>query len=160
MARVKIDLPGRWLFRAEIPVRITDLNYGRHVGNDTMLALLQEARVQWLNAMGYPSELLEDPVGLILVDLAVRFKTELGYGERLCVQLAVTEWTRAGFEVTYLATRARDGAEVARAVTGFVFFDYSTRRLASPPASFRERVEALASRVTDTAGSSTDAAGA
>lgn len=142
MPRQKIELPERWLFSTELPVRITDLNYGRHVGNDTMLALLQEARVRWLRALGYESELLAEPVGLILVDLAVRFKAELGYGDTLRVRIAVSEWSRRGFELVYWATKGADETEVARATTGFVFFDYSARRLADPPADFRARIDA------------------
>ncbi|HMP76630.1 MAG TPA: thioesterase family protein [Kiritimatiellia bacterium] len=139
MPRQKIELPAAWSFSTEIPVRITDLNYGRHVGNDTMLALIQEARVQWLRSLGYPSELLAEPVGLILIDLAVRFKAELGCGDAARVQLAAVEWTRRGFELVYLVTKDNGATEVARATTGFVFFDYAAKRLAEPPAGFRER---------------------
>lgn len=144
MPRLKIQLPERWLFETTVPVRITDLNYGRHVGNDTMLALLQEARVRWLRSLGYDSELLDGSIGLILVDLAVRFRAELSYGDDLQVRIAVSEWTRAGFELVYLALKASDQTEVARATTGFVFFDYSARRMAEPPSDFRARVERAA----------------
>lgn len=139
MPRVKIELPTAWTFRAEIPVRITDVNYGQHVGNDTMLAFIQEARVQWLRSLGYPSELLAAPVGLILVDLAVRMKAEAVYGDRLVVQLAVSEWSKVGFELAYQLIKADTGEEVARATTGFVFFDYTARRLSQPPDGFRAR---------------------
>lgn len=139
MPRQKIILPDRWNFSASIPVRITDLNYGRHVGNDTMLALLQEARIQWLRSMGYPSELLVEPVGLILIDLAVRFKSELVYGDVLQVQIAVSEWETRRFELVYLASKNDGKTEVARATTGFVFFDYAARCLADPPVGFREK---------------------
>lgn len=138
MPRVKIDLPAAWAFETEFPVRITDLNYGRHVGNDTILSYLQEARVQWLRSLGYPSELLADPVGLILVDISVRLKAELAYGDVVRVQLAVSEWSKLGFELVYLMSKA-GGEEVARATTGFVFFDYAARKLAQPPAGFREK---------------------
>lgn len=138
MPRVKIEVPPAWAFSAEVPVRITDLNYGRHVGNDTILAYLQEARVQWLRSLGYPSELLQDPVGLILVDIAVRLKAELAYGDVVRVQLAVSEWSKLGFELVYLMSKS-DGAEVARAMTSFVFFDYAARKLAKPPEGFREK---------------------
>lgn len=139
MSRTKIELPAAWSFATDIPVRITDLNYGRHVGNDTMLALIQEARVQWLRSLGYPSELLAELVGLILVDLAVRFKAELGYGDTARVQLAIAEWSRRGFELVYQVTKDGGATEVARATTGFVFFDYVAKRLAEAPAGFRER---------------------
>jgi acyl-CoA thioesterase FadM len=139
MARVKIELPSEWLFSTDLPVRITDLNYGRHVGNDAMLGLLQEARVRWLRALGYPSELLAEPVGLILVDLAVRFKAELAYGDVARIRLAISEWTRRGFELVYGVVKAADESEVARATNGFVFFDYAARELADVPPGFRER---------------------
>lgn len=139
MSRVKIELPAAWSFRTEIPVRITDVNYGQHVGNDTLLAFLQEARVQWLRSLGYPSELLAEPVGLILVDLSVRLKNEAAYGDRLVAQLAVSEWSKVGFELVYLLTKSGSGEEVARATTGFVFFDYQARKLAPAPEGFRAR---------------------
>ena len=48
MARVKLDLNGvEFVFRTELDVRITDINYGRHVGNDAMLGLLHEARLRY-----------------------------------------------------------------------------------------------------------------
>lgn len=139
MPRVKIELPSAWMFRAEIPVRITDMNYGQHVGNDTLLGFIQEARVQWLRSLGYPSELLAAPVGLILVDLSVRMKAEAVYGDQLVVQLAVAEWSKLGFEVVYQITKAGGGEEVARATTGFVFFNYTARKLAPPPEGFRAK---------------------
>jgi len=48
MARIKIELPEKFSFETIIPIRITDLNYGNHVGNDTILSILHEARVQYL----------------------------------------------------------------------------------------------------------------
>jgi acyl-CoA thioester hydrolase len=94
--------------------------------------------VQWLRHLGYPSELLAEPVGLILVDLAVRLKAELAYGDVLRVQLAVSEWSKLGFELVYLVSKG-EGTEVARATTSFVFFDYTARKLAPAPEGFREK---------------------
>ena len=53
------------------------------------------------------------------------------------VQLAVAEWSKVGFELVYLLTKAEGGEEVARATTGFVFFDYTARKLAQAPDGFR-----------------------
>lgn len=139
MARVQIELPDQWSFTAELVVRITDINYGRHVGNDALVGLLHEARMQWIRSLGYPSELLAEPVGLIMVDLAVRFKAEAVYGDRLRAQIACDDWSSLGFGLTYLLTRVNDGAEVARARSGMAFFDYAKKRLAAPPPDFRER---------------------
>ena len=57
MARIQVDLPEKFLFTTEITVRASDLNYGNHVGHDTILTLMQEARVKFYNTLGYKNEL-------------------------------------------------------------------------------------------------------
>ncbi len=141
MARVKIQLPENWLFAIELPVRITDINYGRHLGNDSLLALLQEARVRWLQQFGW-TEFIGETTGLIMVDLAVRFKSEAVFGDTLRIELAATEWTDFGFDLIYRVTKTDGGAEVARAKTGMVFFDYSTHRVTGLPPYFRAKIGA------------------
>ena len=39
MARIRLSMPEKFIFTTELPVRITDLNYGGHVGNDVFLSL-------------------------------------------------------------------------------------------------------------------------
>ena len=87
MARIKIDLPENFSFTTSIPVRITDLNYGGHVGNDTMLSLIHEARMQFLKQLGY-TELEFAGVGLIMADVGIEFKNELFYGDVVMVSVA------------------------------------------------------------------------
>ena len=134
-SRVRIELPTSWLFSVDLPVRITDINYGHHVGNDTIVALIHDARFRWLHQYGW-TELDVDGVGLIMADVAVRFKAEAGFGDTIRVQLAVSESTVVGFGLVYLLTRVTDGAEIARATTGLVFFDYGKRSLARMPPGF------------------------
>jgi acyl-CoA thioesterase FadM len=70
MERIKINLPEAFSFSTNIPVRITDLNYGGHVGNDAFLSLLHEARMQFLQQFGY-SEMNVEGVGLIMSDVGI-----------------------------------------------------------------------------------------
>lgn len=46
--RIRISLPETFPFQTEIPIRVTDLNYGNHLGNDSVLTLIHEARVCFL----------------------------------------------------------------------------------------------------------------
>ena len=46
MARIKLLMPEQKIFSTDIAVRITDINYGNHVGNDAFVRLIHEARVQ------------------------------------------------------------------------------------------------------------------
>src|SRR5688500_10620244 len=100
MARIKIDLPCKFDFCTSIPVRITDLNYGGHVGNDTVLSIIHEARVQFLRSHGY-DELNMNGVGLIMSDAAIEFKAELFYGDMVCAFVTTGDFTGVAFNIYY-----------------------------------------------------------
>src|SRR6186997_1435227 len=100
MARISIDLPPSFSFSTKIPVRITDINYGGHVGNDAILSLIHEARVQYLNQLGY-SELEFGGVGLIMADAGIEFRNELFYGDTVIVSVACAELSKVSFEIYY-----------------------------------------------------------
>jgi acyl-CoA thioester hydrolase len=134
MARIIIALLNDFPFSTIIPVRITDLNYGGHVGNDTLLSIIHEARMQFLKSYGY-SEIDLGGVGLIMGDVAVAFKQELFYGDQVRVWVGVSEATRASFDIIYKLEKEKDGkmADVAHAKTGMVCFDYEHRKVTSIP---------------------------
>src|SRR5919107_5671612 len=100
MARIKVALPDAFSCVTEIPVRITDLNYGGHLGNDALLGILHEARVQFLRSLGLESDY--DPVsklGLIMVDVAIEYKGEAFHGDVLRLDMAAAPPHKKGFSV-------------------------------------------------------------
>src|SRR6478735_2752254 len=100
MARIKINLPDTFTFSPQIPVRITDLNYGGHVGNDTVLSLIHEARMQFLENYGY-TEMDFEGASLIMSDVGIEFKTELFYGDTVTAFITAVNFSRASFDVYY-----------------------------------------------------------
>ncbi|UYZ62558.1 thioesterase family protein [Hymenobacter weizhouensis] len=128
MPRVKVQLPDTFLFTTEIPVRITDLNYGAHLGNDALLSILHEARVQFLNYVGRPEFNPATKQGHIMADVAIEYKGEGFYGDTLRIQMAADDLSKYGFDIVYRVTN-QHGQEVARAKTGMLGFDYNTRKL-------------------------------
>src|SRR5687768_3128556 len=100
MARIHLDLPADFLYTAEVPVRITDLNYGGHVGNDTILTIIHEARVQFYRHLGFKSELnFEGAVGHIIADAAIVYKSESFAGDVLVIQIGIAEFSKYGFDM-------------------------------------------------------------
>jgi acyl-CoA thioester hydrolase len=134
MARIRLTLPENFSFSTSIPVRITDINYGGHVGNDTILSLLHEARVQYLQSLGY-TELHFAGVSLIMSDVAIEYKNELFYGTELKAYVTATEFSRVGFDLMYELLIEKDGKEVtiAAAKTGMICFDYNKRKVVPLP---------------------------
>lgn len=132
MARIKIHLPETFSFSTQIPVRISDINYGGHVGNDSILSLIHEARLHFLKSFGY-TELEFAGVGLIMSDAAIEFKGEAFYGDVLKAYVAAEEISRMSFELYYKLVKGEDETVVAIAKTGMVCFDYSRRKVITIP---------------------------
>ena len=139
MARIKLLMPEQKIFSTEIAVRITDINYGNHVGNDAFVRLIHEARVQWLSSNNY-TELNIEGASLIMADLAVEYKGESFYGDVLKVEIAVGEISKAGFELYYLihVNRNANNILIAKAKTGMVCYNYEEKKVRELPANFVE----------------------
>lgn len=134
MARVKIDMPESFRFMTQVPVRISDINYGNHLGNDAIMSILHEARMRYLANFG-ATELQALGTALIMADAAIIYKGEGFYGDLLTVELTAEEFTAVGFDFYYRITTFRGGqlAVIAEAKTGMVCFDYSARKVARLP---------------------------
>jgi acyl-CoA thioester hydrolase len=135
MPRVKLELPTKTVFTTEIPVRVTDVNYGGHLGNDSLLSILHEARVQFLKKFGF-TELNIGGVGIIMSDAVLVYKAEVFYGDVLRIEIGVDDIQAVGADITYRVMVSEK--EAARAKTGIVFFDYSNRKIVQTPQVFKD----------------------
>lgn len=90
MARIKIELPESFTFSCQVPIRITDINYGGHVGNDTVLSIIHEVRMQFFNNIGY-TEMNFAGSAMIMADVAIEFKSELFYGDVVIASVTAGE---------------------------------------------------------------------
>lgn len=143
MSRVKINFPElKPLYTAIIPVRIGDINYGGHAGNDAILSMVHEARVQLLQYGGF-TEMNVGGCGVIMADVAIAYKREVFYGDVLHVDMFADELGNTSFGLLYRLYTVRDGvaADVAHARTGMVCFNYEARKKAAIPATLRSFLE-------------------
>lgn len=135
MARIKLDPPTSIHFSTEIQVRISDINYGNHLGNDSLLSLIHEARVRFLLNIGY-TEMNIEGSGIIMNDVAIVYKAEAHYGDILQFNISAVDFHRFGCDLVYGITNKESGKEVARAKTGIVFYDYSRKKVVEVPEKF------------------------
>jgi len=139
MARERLDLPDRFLFTTEIALRVSDINYGGHLGNDAVLAVAQEARMQFLKSHGW-SEQDVAGAGIIMTDAVVIYRSEAFYGDVLVIDVTVADLEKLGCAFLFRMVNRTTGKEVARVKTGIAFFDYSRRRPTQMPEAFRSAV--------------------
>lgn len=143
MPRIKIGLPQKFIFKTELALRITDINYGGHLGNDSLLSIIHEARVRFLNHLGYSESNLEGN-GIIMIDAAIQYKSEGFYGDSLIIEIDVNGFSGIGCDFVYRITNKSNGKEIALAKTGIVFFNYEKRKTVSVPSEFALKIESLA----------------
>jgi len=144
MSRIKIDLPDHFNFTASIPIRITDINYGGHTGNDTILSIIHEARIQFLQSKGF-TEMDFAGVGMIMSDVGIEFKSELFYGDVVLASVTVANITKVSFDVYYKLEKETGGKKipVAFAKTGMVCYDYKSKKIVAVPEEARSKLTGL-----------------
>lgn len=143
MARIKLVIPERFSFKCEIPVRITDVNYGGHVGNDAILSIIHEARMQFLTKLGY-TETEFAGTGMIMADAAIEFKGELFYGESVTVSVTAADLSKIGFDVYYKLEKEvkTNTILVALAKTGMICYDYTHKKITGIPEEAKNKLSA------------------
>ena len=143
MARIKIDFPDNIIASIKLKVRIGDINYGNHVGNDAFVSLIHEARLQWLLQNNF-SEINAGGTGLIMADLGIEFKKEAYYGEEILIEIGTGEIARVSFELYYQLSTERNQEKVllAKAKTGMVCYNYDLKKTVSVPESLQVILQA------------------
>jgi acyl-CoA thioesterase FadM len=141
MERIKVPALKNCTFSTIIAIRITDLNYGGHVGNDAFLSLIHEARIRFLRGYGF-SELDFAGTGLIMADAAIEFKRELVYGNEVKISVAVTAFDKLGFDIIYLM-EVKEGDSwitAGKVKTGMLCYDYRLQKKVQVPPEAVEKL--------------------
>lgn len=130
-------MPQQFSFSTVINIRISDINYGNHVGNDAVLSLIHEARVQFLAAHGF-TELNCGGVGLIMSDAGIEFKKEIFYGDLVTACVTAVNFSTIGFELYYQLETNGKAAVLAK--TAMVSYDYQKKKIAQVPEIVKEKL--------------------
>ncbi|MFZ1260004.1 MAG: thioesterase family protein [Chitinophagaceae bacterium] len=141
MARIKIELPESFTFSCQVPIRITDINYGGHVGNDTVLSIIHEVRMQFFNNIGY-TEMNFAGSAMIMADVAIEFKSELFYGDVVIASVTAGEISKIGFELLYSLEKEIDSNRVlvAKVKTGMICYDYEKKKIVAIPEAGKQKL--------------------
>jgi len=136
MARIKINPPKKFDFSTDISLRISDINYGGHLGHDAILSLAHEARVRFFTSNGF-TELNAFGPAIVLSDVAIYYRSEGFYGDVVTVEIAVCDYVKYGCDIVYRMTNKASGKEVAILKTGVVFIHYEKHEVAHVPEEFK-----------------------
>jgi acyl-CoA thioesterase FadM len=139
MARLTLTFPeDQFYYTTLLAVRVTDINAANHLGNDSMISMISEARARFLFEYGVP-ETERDGTGIIVTDLATTYRAEAHARDELLFEVGVMDFNKYGGDVIFRITRPRDRTLVAMAKQGFVFFNYKTSQVVAMPEDFRAK---------------------
>jgi acyl-CoA thioesterase FadM len=124
---------------ARIEVRVGDINYGGHMGNDKSLLVFHDARIKYLESLGFKEGNIGGP-GLIMRDAHVAFRKEVFLHDVLLVDVGIDEVTAISFNMVYTVRREQDDAVVFTGSTGLVAFDYDIKKPVRVPDVFLEKI--------------------
>ncbi len=117
-------------------VRVGDINYGGHMGNDKALLLFHDARIRFLKEFECSEKDLGNGVGIIMAEAHVYFLKEIFLHDKLWATVSVSDITTASFVVNYSFIRENDHKEVLKGSTRILAFDYQRQKVARIPGEF------------------------
>jgi len=126
-------------------VRITDVNFAGHLGNDHILSLVHEARARYLRQFNC-TELDVFGTATIMVDAVVIYKSQAFHADLITIDVTTDSFSKYGCDFFYRLSNSTSGKEIARAKTGLVFFDYDKQQMTLVPTEFRRKCERADSR--------------
>ncbi len=139
MARLSLQFPeDQYGYRTQLTVRVADIHGANHLGTDSMISMISEARARFLFEFGIP-EVPVEGVGIIVTDLATTYRAEAHARDQLLFEVGVMDFNPYGGDITFRITRPADGALVAMAKSGFVFFNYQNGKVTAMPATFHSK---------------------
>jgi acyl-CoA thioester hydrolase len=141
MARIEINLPSDWPFSTLVPIRIGDINRGAHLSHVALVAILEEARAQFLVRLGYTDQVnIQGELGYIVGDVGIVYKSQAHYGQILKVEVAAVDFKEKSFDLVYRLSDSASGVDIARAKTGLLVFDYQKQKVVPVPEELKNRL--------------------
>ncbi|AQU83052.1 MULTISPECIES: acyl-CoA thioesterase [unclassified Halomonas] len=138
MERVTLDFPAAAVIHCHpLTVRVTDMNYSRHLGHDALVSLLHEARVHAFAALGLPEWDMQG-YSSVVVDLAVQYQHEARWPDALVIETAVPEPDGKALTIYQRIRNPEANKVVATARVNQLLLDLSTGRPVDVPEKVRQ----------------------
>ncbi len=134
-------MPESSLFSIEIPVNIGLINYGAHLGHDSVITLAHEGRLQFFKSLGYETETDIEGRGAFVSDLAVIYKSEGFHGDQIRIDICLGEITRVRFDLYHRLFNQRTRKDLAHVKTGIVMVDMKSRKATPIPEELLKKLD-------------------
>ena len=121
------------LFEYETNILVSHLNYGNHLGYDSVLSLLQDSRMHWLKKHNLSELSINENTGWMVSEVNVSYKSVGCFGDKLKISLYITDISKRFLTIVYCIHNKTSERQLAIATTKHVFFDFSLEKLSKFP---------------------------
>lgn len=140
------------IFSTTINILVNHLNYGNHLGYDSVLSILQEARMRWLKTINPAlSEInIQDGVGWMVREAHLIYDSEAHHGDELKIDLFVCNATKTSFTLEYKVENETTEKKLCSATMSFICFNFANSKIARIPNILLDafKVEHMSERVS------------
>ncbi len=144
MTRINLQELPNYKFNYNTTIKSSDLNYAGHLGNEALVGIIQDARIELFKDLGFKElDLGDGKSGIIIGDLVVNFKAEGFINDELKIESQIGEITDKSFRIFHKIVKVKDNNLLALAETGVVAFNYKTREVIKIPPGFLKTLENL-----------------
>lgn len=123
-------------YKANYTVTISDINYGGHLGNDRPFLIFQDARIRFLEHLGFSEGNIGEGKSVVVVEAGCRYLLQVFLHEELEIQVTVREVEGKKCTLDYNVVRQSDKQKVFAGFTVMLAFDYASRKVAQLPEPF------------------------
>lgn len=134
--RIRLEIPKTVLFSMEITVRVTDINYAGHLGNDRLLVYAQECRSAWFASLDF-HELDIEGCNTVMADAALQYVNEAFAFDQASIYLYMGDIHKYGFDLYYEVKRG--DTDICKMKTAILF--QKEGALVAPPAALMQHLK-------------------
>ena len=144
ISRVILQELPEYKFKFIRTIQKSDLNYASHLGNDNLVSIIQETRIDLFQKLGYSElDLGDGRTGIIIGDLVVNFKGEAFESDELLIESQIGDVTEKSMRLYHRVSKTNDNTLIALVETGLVAFDYTARGIAKWPDELKKGIKKL-----------------
>lgn len=126
--------------KSSLTVRISEINYGNHLGHDRLITFIHQARLDFLAQLG-GDEMDLYGASLIMRRLSVDYLAEAFLDDEITVYMRIGVVKATRFAIDYRLMR--EDTLIAEVSTLLVTFDYQARKVVELPAALRRKFDQL-----------------
>jgi acyl-CoA thioester hydrolase len=139
----------RFRFYHPIEVRYGDLDPQAHVNNASFLTYMEQARINYIQALGLWDGHTFMEIGIILAEAQIVYRAPIYYGQKVRAGVRVSKLGTKSLTMEYVLEDVESGLCLATGKTVLVTYDYHQACSIPIPDEWRQRIGAFENDVSE-----------